>query len=78
MDHFFHLEGVAAALAIIAFAWAVLKWIVEAAATLRSTRTVVEYLYTNHIPHIENALRKLCSRSGIDYEEPPPPPIAGL
>lgn len=75
MNHFFHLEGIAAALAIIAFAWAVLKWVVEAVATLRNTSKVVAYLYTNHIPHLENGIRRICAKMGIDYEEPPPPPM---
>lgn len=74
-DHFFHIEGVAAALAIVAFTWSVIRYIVKAANVFNNTSSMVRYLYENHIPHIENAVRSICIKLHIDYDEAPPPPM---
>lgn len=75
MNHFWTIEGIASALAIIAFTWAIVAWLWESVQTQRTTRRLVLHLFTNHMPHVDHALRLICAKLGIEYTEPPPPPL---
>lgn len=75
MGHFFHIEGLAAALGILGAAWAVVRWLYYAARNQQTIGVLVKHMYENEIPHLEHAMRRVCAKLGIDYDEPPPPPM---
>ncbi len=77
MNHFFHIEGIAGALGLLGIAWAVMKWIYSRVKVRQDLELVVRYLYTNHLPHIDKALRLICQKLEIPYDDPPQPPILG-
>lgn len=37
---------------------------------LRRLHRMNEQIYTNHLPHIEHYLEKICESMGLDYEKP--------
>lgn len=74
LSHFFHIESIAAALGILGAAWAIIRWLYHGANALRSTSRLVQHIWLNDLPHLTNAIRKLCRLNGLDYDEPPPPP----
>ena len=73
-EHFFHIEGVAAALTIIAFGAAFVRMVARNTALISRTIVLVDHLYSNFMPHTESYLRKISEKLEIEYEDPKPPP----
>lgn len=71
-EHFFHVEGVAAALAIIAMAIAVVEWFLSARDESRANRRFVKDVGTNHLPHVYDRLGRIDNKLGMSYVQPPP------
>lgn len=73
MSHFFHIEGVAAALAIIGSVYSFIRWLNDGVGEFKDNRKFVRDMGTNHLPHIYAELTHISYRLG---EEPKPqPPI---
>lgn len=70
--HFFHLEGIAAALAIIGSAISFIKWAYRSMRTLDTTTGFVKSMATNHLPHIYDRLSRIDDRVGLDRIKEPP------
>ena len=69
--HFFHAEGVAAAAAIIGFAWAIVRWLYHGANAFQANARFVQDMGTNHLPHIYDRLGQIDYRLGIEPKQPP-------
>lgn len=72
MHHFFHVEGVAAALAILGSAWAAISWLLSARDESRANRRFVKDVGTNHLPHVYDRLGRIDHKLGLKYVQPPP------
>jgi hypothetical protein len=59
------------ALALVQFVL-FLKWLYRRIRNDELHRAFVEDVAMNHLPHIYDALRRLCCRQGIDLEDSPP------
>lgn len=64
-----HLPAIGAALGITGSLYAFLKWIYGIAKKIDSTFAYVEALKSNHMPHLEHALRRICKKLDIDYDD---------
>lgn len=71
-EHFFHVEGVAAALAIVATAWAVVVWLLAFRDESKANRKFVRDVGANHLPHMYGRLGRIDQKLGLDYVQPPP------
>lgn len=49
-----------------------LKWLYRRVRNDELHRAFVEDVAMNHLPHIYDALRRLCRQQGIDLEDSPP------
>lgn len=70
-QHFFHVEGVAAALAIAAQTIATIIWLMNKRDESRANRRFVRDMGTNHLPHIYQRLGAIDYRMGIEPVQPP-------
>lgn len=63
---------IAASVAVIVQAVVVIRWLYRRARNDDVQRAFVKDMATNHLPHIYNALGKLCGSQGIELGDPPP------
>ncbi len=71
-NHFFHIEGVAAALAILGFFWGIVRWLYHGISAFQSQSKFVQDMGTNHLPHIYERLGQIDYHLGIEPKQPPP------
>lgn len=68
-EHFFHAEGIAAALAILAFVGGALAGLYKLVKKVDDTLTFVEQVRSNHLPHIYRVLGQIAHHLGIPPED---------
>lgn len=73
MGHFFHIEGIVGALAIIAQAWALIQYLYKRARQHDIAEAFIRSVAINHLPHIQQSLEIIARKVGVDL--PPNPPI---
>jgi hypothetical protein len=73
MNHFFHIEGVASALAILSFTGALIRLVYLRWRQMDDTVEFVGQLKSNHLPHIYRALQVISFHMGIHPDELEPP-----
>lgn len=64
-----HVTQICATLGTLGSLLAIAKWLYSVAIKIDSTFTYIEALRTNHFPHLEHAIREICKRLEIDYED---------
>ena len=64
------LEEVYTAFAIAAQLYFFARWTVKRIDHYRQTQRFIEQMRTNHLPHIYAALKALCDKQGVHFEEP--------
>jgi hypothetical protein len=70
MNHFFHIEGVAAAIAILLFTWGLLKGLYQIVRAVDDNVAYVKLLKNNHIPHLNHWVKEIAFALGIKLTEP--------
>lgn len=65
MNHFFHLEGVIAALTILGMGWAFLKALYHVVRRVDDNFRFIESLRENHLPHIQACLEMIATKLEI-------------
>jgi len=69
--HFFHVEGLATAVAVLGFGWGVVRWLYRGVVAFQAATKFVEDMGTNHLPHIYERLGQIDYRLGIEPKQPP-------
>lgn len=62
-------ERVAVIAELSAISYGIYVWITTHIEKYHQMETFITELRTNHLPHIEKYLKKLCDRQGIQYED---------
>ena len=63
------MAGLASAVQLVLF----LRWLYRHIRNEEITRSFVEDMATNHLPHIYELLERICEKQGIDRHKPTPP-----
>jgi len=72
ITHFFHIEGVAAALAILGTFAGIVRCLYHGISAFQSQSRFVQDMATNHLPHIYERLGPIDFHVGIEPKQPPP------
>ena len=77
IPHFFHLEGVTLALAILGTFGGIVRWLYHGINAFQSQSRFVQDMATNHLPHIYERLGQIDYHVGIEPKQPPPIKFSG-